>query len=842
MLGLNVTWLPRIFVIVTVISAAIGRTTGAVDSTLYFAAIVGPASSISNEGSATTSVYLRWDEIEGRLPSEVMTLRILRNDIQVAEFPASSLMEEAEIDALYAPTVHGRRRAETIHWLSMMSGDSITPSNFGATLRQNLESDRIWAHLAARNDVLIAAVRRRAWIDTASPAGIVTYELVGVTSSGTMRRLGYAAIDTTVLTVLPAPANLMQVLTGRCDAAEAARDHGAIALNWSHPGRSGTERFHVATLTTGFDLYRTAVSLNEPVNVLPRDLRAEGLDLAHDANGNVEFPGLVKVNDQPLVVTGGAASENHGPGFQRAFAQHFETTEEVAAAGFSPGDHVAYYVVARDITGNYGATSAVSVTIPNLVGPPAPWEVRTYTTTGTATTGSDVFRLVWDTVDVANYYRNFQTNRTYCNLDTARFDRRLDYVMSNESCAVKQPIPVPLDVDRYLVYRFENVAAAKRFSDTDGDGWSDLIERIDAEAPDLTLPGTACDPTAGPASTNGVENYKIAEIAGTSAIARPNGRNVIEFVDPMPAQNKSDIYWYRVAAVATSGVVGELSVPTRGLFHDRTRPARGEITDFTFGPPMCKYTSSLIQPADANRPYAIDATTYGWAEAVEVGCQRDFVTPLRIRLNIVNGIRARGASMPDGTCATLVNLCSGNASSYATFLGADGKALDPNDPASVTVAYPEGFNSCVIENAQLEDTCQPGAITPMPGEPLPAPPVLDFPNGAPGCISIYRELNGRAFRWRTVCPGDPNNFPLTLDGPSGGDVACYSIALHNENALVSTKLRLPCFRVPNQVLDALPPQLLGLTFDPGSSDGFLAWKPPAQSIIGTILEWRRMGG
>ncbi len=71
---------------------------------------------------------------------------------------------------------------------------------------------------------------------------------------------------------------------------------------------------------------------------------------------------------------------------------------------------------------------------------------------------------------------------------------------------------------------------------------------------------------------------------------------------------------------------------------------------------------------------------------------------------------------------------------------------------------------------------------------------------------------------------------------SGGDSICLSVALQNENNVLSAPLHLPCFSLLGKTAIA-PSQPIAMIF--GANKASLEWLPPEQSVVGTLLQWRR---
>lgn len=799
---------------------------------LYFTGVLAPLGSISAEGSGDRAVFLRWNEGESALPTDFDTWILRGGGVGEIELPVGAVMSESQIAALYATSADVRAKAEMIRWLDDLDeATAVTNANFAATLRARIVSDAYWSFLASRIDIRVAQARYRAFRDDAAPGnGEVEYELLVRSTGGSTRRVGRVLVDTNEDLIVPAATSFEQVRLGRCDAPETQKDHGVVTLDWDPAGGTVADRYAAAIVTAGYDLYRSPALEPVPPTAPLRDLRGEAAGQPANADGTVSLSGLVKVNDTPIVVSGAADRETNRRGYNAPFSQFQDEAESIASSGLKPGDTVAYYLVPRDLTGNYGATTAVLATIPDLRKPPAPWAVQTW-----SDSANDQFTLVWDQVDVRNYYDDYQRGRTYCNLATARFDRELRFVPEGETCESARAFEVELDIREYRVYRFERADQAESFRDSDGDGVADLDERelipgLPGDPEGWTSPGSACDPGDAPV---GADNFLIDAVTVDQAVQRASGRRVIQYRDDFPATRKSDVFWYRIASVSRSGEVGELSAPVRGLFRDRARPLRGpDLDGLDFGLPTCSYAALPLTPADPGLPFAIDDSTSGIAERVRARCDRgtpQAPLPYSVTLDVVDEATpgVRGALLPGASCISLVNSCQDIPDSEVQYLDESGSLL-------ASLGYPNGFNQCPLANSFLEETCTPGLLRPIdPGERVVEPPVLDFP-GAVDCVSLYREIGDTTARLRMICPGD---WPVSLDLVDlSGELVCLSVAVHNANNVVSSKERLPCFRLPSEAPG--PPQPTDLAFDPGLSTATIAWRPPNQVIAGTLVEWK----
>ncbi len=819
---------------------------------LYFVGMTQVAGSISSAGSASKRVYLRWDVTEGELPADLASFKILRNGVEVASVAASYVATAIEIQGFYDPPNQRRRRNEIVRWLNDEAAASDPPApevtilTFGQVLHDKLdppagEPDLLWTQLGSRVDFNIARARGHAYIDTAPPAGTVTYELKGVRMDASEHRLGLVAVDTSAVQTITAAGGFEQVQLSRCDLPGRFRDHGVVALDWDlvPPAMSAADRHVTSLMVAGYDLYRTTANV---VTVPARDIRAEALAASHDANGNVTLLGLEKVNDQPIVISGRGQTESSDAIHTPPFSQFVETLAELAARGVKPGDTRAYYLVARDFTGNYGDTASLLVQVPDLIAPPAPWNVSTDRNTAGAS-----FALTWPRVDVASYQADFSGQRTYCNLGTAVAERELRYAPEGSTCGaggqVQGQVTVELDVEEYLVYRFDlwqdgadtapKVPGAATFKDSDGDGYGDADER-GADASDV---GTACDPSMHPSS--GATSHLVGTVSDTSAIPLPTGRKIIRFVDNTPYQSRGEVFWYRIATRGTNGNLSALSEPIRALFPDRDKPDRALLDGVGFSgdldcPPNL-FRARVQSAPNLGLPFAIDSTAGASAATFRIGCATgptEFVVPVQ------NFGGVRGASLPASACKRLRVECP--AAVVFQFQGGGATPLAP--PRSYpTVTATDCRPDVGMRNVELINDCiAPTSIEIGWAEVVPGPVLLNVPR--PECISIYRESPTGPHRLRTVCAED---WPVLLDLPNiGGESICLSLAIHSENSVLSTRERLPCYRT--QVAAPPAPQPLEIDFVIGTADGETAdatasWLPPEQPSVGTIVEWYEKG-
>ncbi len=811
----------------------------------YFTGMVAPIGSMSSPGHSSLGVYLRWDQMEGKTPDDLAGFILLRDGNQIypasppgSVVPAVGAMTTTEINALYAAPEQERRRLEIIRWLAEWGQNqdpviTVNDSNFATHLRNLLLTDSYWSHFAARNDFNVARTRYRGYLDTtASPPGVHTYELLAISTGSAAVKVGDITFDTSAVKKLAAANGLQQVVLGRCDAPETGKDHGSVALNWALPGASAGDLYVGSLLNSGYDIYRTTSNVTAVDSGL--ELRSLAGSVMHNSDGGLTLPGLEKLNDQPLVVSSQDPNEKEtrNKGWNPPFYQFLETAKELSAQGLKPGDKRAYYIAPRDFTGNYGDTERILVIVPDTVAPPPPWAVRTV-----KDPFGDTFSLEWDHVDVLGFHLRHQHGRTYCNLNSARFDKELRWVPEGKNCDDYPQISVDLDVAKYLIYRFNMAGDAGDFNDSDGDGWTDLVERITLSLdPPLTSPGTACDASLVPLSPPpGTQNHLVATVLASTATNRASGRRVLQYNDPVPALDKGRVFWYRIASVDQEDNISSLSAPTRGFFPNRNRPQRCSEQDFVLGEQECLYQ---VIDHPKSRYYATDDT--GDAVSVVTNCSTQDQTILQLTSSIVDlPTGERGVAFDDALCLPLEQNCIEHQISLS-YLSLQGEILGQRD-----LGYMPGECERLPRSRLIKDCTEPRIRPVRGGDSVRGNLEIDCPAAVDQCLNIYRDIGGISYHYLTLCP--PFSQPVILDindlTTLGGDQICLSLALQNQNNEVSSKYRLPCFRLPVYVTEVGSPQPVEIGFLPaGGSEAQLTWIPPEQPVAGTIVEWYLMGG
>ncbi len=814
----------------------------------YFLARSAPADSMTAQ--APEVVYLRWDVVEGSLPADIDRFVVKRDGTQIAAFPARTTMTAEAIAALYAPAEQARRKAETIAWLDDEGAQSDPPyrvdaSNFAQVIYDHLHDENapMWGMLAGRNDFNIARARYRGMID-ASVAGGHTYRyelLAENNASGTPQyvRMGEASVAVGSVQPLPKVTDFEQVHgVGRCDAPERFKEHGTLYLNWSHPGTNKVEKYGNALMISGYDLYCTTTD-TPPAS--PVDIAALASAGGYDSRGEPIMPSwLVKLNDRPVTISAEAHEERRYKGWNPPFSQLMLLPDDLREKGMGPGDRRYCFAVARDFTGNYSQTSdELNVTVPDMTPPPAPWNVWT-----TKYTHDDTFRLEWLNTDVANYYAEHTRGRKYCNLPTARLDKDLEWVGADQSCDANTTRRIALDPQEYLVYRFDSVAAAQNFKDSDGDGYSDSDESAPvAGAALLRLPGTACKYDA--AGTLPYPNYLAARVAAVPA-ARIGGKSVVTFTDTEVPLHKGKYFWYRIATRDANGQLSELSQPVRAFFPKRALPDRPADR---IGTKRCWYSagSESTSNVEGGIPHPVFLDFSKKADYGTIGCASDerVLMTKTLRAEGYFAAQAKTAYLDAAECRRLNDIntrCSSEVA--ARFYKADGTKL-----AETTVSrwlcsfvYDEQSDSNLSEpsdTAELTAECGGEVEPPEDGTVTDEPIYLD-PSGIDDCIKVGYRVNGVYYLEGTHCPPFGGLVPIETPQFGGGEL-CVEYELQNDNAESSMRFRAPCVIRPF-TMKVFAPQAVSIVPSATEPSATIVWAPPKQTIVATMLEWYRKDG
>lgn len=860
--------------------------------------------SLSEPGATETCVYLFIDEVDGRidlsLPSDA-TLTLERNGTPLTAFsdvPVATVLSAPQIAALYQPASEARRLAATMTALDGALADDapITAATFAARLHDAVSAFagealpphpvppfdpaeraivadlqlRTFVDLAARVDPNVAVARRRGFIDRTPPTlgaplivdagdpstevevpvGFVYYRLVAKDSFGREADLGRVMVSLAPHR-LPAPAGFADVSSdqSRCDAPEQGRSHGVVALTWTHPGANISERQAHQQNTTGYDLWRADGRCTDPGTV---DLAA--LVANADASGPDGRPlvaGYQQVNDVPILIREPPASgrEAERSGWNPAFSQWTDDAAALAAAGFVPGDHVCYYVVGLDRTGNYGATAGLAALVPDSLEPVAPWDVAAVPDSdptadvspvapdvyNTTVTTDDSFALEWSAVDVRNWVSRRADGRAACNAVEAESSGRLLVAPTVEGC--RNGSELNLDVASYVVYRFTSPDEAGRFVDSDGDGYADSDEGTST-----ATPGTSCNAAV---HGGGVDHRAEGQL---EVVRRADGSALVRWRDRSndgPVANKGTVYWYRVATRGANGKVSAPSAPVRGVFFDKTKPDRFRLDEVRFG--ACGPDVYASEAPDVDR-FALDTTLE--AAELRVLCLPHEEVPWLVPPpgRFVDRIRGWVATYP----YTQVSPIEGDLSQgreviaprdllcAAAFSGCDlvAEVVDPRGRVIGEAAIPDE-QGCAF-TVESHESCDAGFVPAQPGAVFDKPLRLDLPLAAGECAGVFGTIGDERFRLGTLC--GPANKTMIVPLPElGPTFTCLSVTRYSEGGRVpSTDTNLPCVTVQPPAAVPPPPRLASLVLPADQALATLTWYGPDQNIAGIITErWER---
>ena len=735
-------------------------------------------------------VYLRWDVVEGDYPSadEIDYMVLRRDDENISRFSPEAVMSEDEIRAFYLRSENEAGLKRLIDRIAKNSNGACSGanvSNFASVLQSCLQ-DPAWRYLAAKADYNVALVEHRAYIDRRPlSGGVVTYELVAVKDTGAgvqTKRLGKVTLDPTVPASVLAPKNFKQVRQSvACTAPEYAKDDYTVSLSWENGGNK-TDSFVNSMLLSGYDLYR-ATSVNAG------KLATEISDLAKSAPvddaGNYRISGLEKINETPIMLA-------NKPGDETPL--YLETSDALKKAGLKPGESRWYYLVPRDFTGAYGPMKALEVTIPDLLPPVAPWNVRSVEEEGKV-------KLVWDRISVENYVRHYKNNRKFCNLNSFTTDKRLYFADKSRSCGSRD-MAVNLNVKRYYIYRFDNPSEAARFADHDMDGIADRDENE----------GQECVANVINDNNRDLAKHLIGHI-DTSDIGQ---EDFVTFVDTNVTKGK--YYWYRVAA-ATKTTPSTLTPPLQVLLPDRRLPKKPKLTLSVCASNYVVSSYSL----DGVTPYlAYDET--GEAREVKITCSGNTGTTF-FQKDIYLPVGSDGYVKANG-----FNPCSCKAG-VITFLDEHRKTLASKPLCSGCTRATEFY---VLKDY---DCSFGGYEVVHDGVDLTNWPIADLPEpiAEDECIEFTVMLGGKRFKAARNCE-EKQHFDLAdlgLPNLGEGEKYCIGMSVYNANNQHSPTAYAPCFGIVDMQAPNKPSVRKIVLNDDNITVG---WLSPQEKIASTIVK------
>ncbi len=785
----------------------------------YFVGSVAPLGSMTANGQSELGVYLRWDVLDGALPVDLDELRLERiasdsSRTVLLDVTKGSVLSEGEIAALYQGPAQSRRLQETLLGLrerAAAANRSFTAAEFPGELRAALV-DPGWTFFGTRTDFNVARALNRGYLDRPAP-GVYDYELIGVNRTDALEaRLGLVRIDSRVPSqpLGAASDSFQQIISTefRCDLPESGKDHYSVSLSWGAPGTGNpADALASQVYLVGFDLYRTVDNLAPSVDAesARQDIAALARAADFDGRGQPVLPGLEKVNRTLISESGGTA----------AAPKWLETAADLARRGLEPGDRRAYYLVARDFTGNYGPTETAIVTVPNLVRPATPGPLRTFIdeTNGPVSGGfGENLTLSWDAVNLANYVAAYGSTRRFCNQPEAISTGFLEFVGLTESCDDDPRRSVALTVEDYLVYRFPDFETAERFKDSDGDGIADSDEPTE----------TRCNFRQFP---SGKSRYLLnaGDLPGSVDADDPNvrleprtlpsGREVLWFQDRTPTGTTEQVYWYRVAARTPDGRLSFLSAPQRALVPDRELPAAPTVSMERTAqvPTGCE----IVNAGASTVPRLTDRLDFS---AFTVGCDTAQVV-----------FDEKTAYLD--SCAALDALCGDDA------LTLDYPAGPKVGPAGCEIPVDDSF--CGNFELALEPTTGEGQVPVAVGQLVGAPLVLAAETLEPNtCVSMVVTVNDDLVRISDSCEaGEPR---AVVEIPAGF-VCGYAVA-RDENNNISTATHFPCVLIQQDLPPPAPPQIVAFEVTP--TEAAFRWRLPPEPLAATLgeLDWQAPDG
>lgn len=748
----------------------------------YFVAKQAPEGSLSSQGLQRQVVYLRWDILEGEIPNDISQFNLYRDGVLIGQYPAQQLLSAQSVTALYQGPAQTRRLLETMTLLkeeSVLDPNlvEIDTNNYGAEIVARIQRDNYWAQLASKRDFNIAIARNRGAVDKPG-TGVFSYELRAVNSANEMRRIGLVSVDTTqTQTLLPVPA-FEQLSLSQCDIPD-IKDHYSVALNWAGAGEQNmADRVANQLFIGGYDLYRSKQNIENSLSVAPnRDLANEAAKLGFNNKGQVNFSDLERVNDTLITVSAD---------FDASTPEWLETHADLDAAGLVPGDRRTYYLVARDFTGNFGPTIGTIVTIGDLSRPPAPWDIDIY-----LSQENQRVELSFEKIDQDSYLESFGGSKRVCGVNE---DGTISFVARDESCAEQRHKIIQTNVSDYLLYRFDNFADASRFKDSDGDGFSDRIERPN----DLQ-----CQAAAQTGGNIVKSEFETLELDNHARIV---------VADEQPALQKGDIYWYRLAAKSNAGRLSFLSEPVRVNFPDRSLP-ESPMVNVSYPGDGSETCGCELDYQASNDAWSFNVEN-GLPTSVNFSCNGNSYS-----LSAKDLVNAKGAACradyPPGNLASDCALGGQISANTSGFTCSD--------------SIPAGTDFCGTGSMILKKSAC-GSV-PAPAGVLVGPVTHTVTAEKPDqCVSIYQQVAGDLIKVSSSC-GEENSQTDTYVVEKGE--FCGQAVTHDSNNNISVATRIDCRQVIENIDsdNLLAPRINNVALGADFASVNIALPTQQQSII-----------
>lgn len=792
---------------------------------LYFIGKHGPIGASSVTGQNSQGVYLRWDVLEGELPSDLERFRLTRssvgNDEQIiGEWPATGIMSESEIYQMFNQPSQQQRLLEIVTTLkevslSELANEQLNRDNasdfevnqYAPHLIQRLQGDVFWSLLAARQNFNIARIMRRAYLDSnVQTNAIYDYTLYAINDTQSSI-LGKTQVNTGQSYALLPVRQLRQLpFASQCDSTQ---DHYTVALDWLAPGSNVTDQAANNIQLAGYEVYRSLTDLGQ--DIPDRDLAAEAASLSHNARGKLQFSGLERVSPQLIMLDGTTSENDEGS----ANAEYIEAKQQLISAGLNPGDRRAYYVVGRDFAGHYGPTEKVNVTIPYMLPPEAPWQLESRY----LSEQERGIALNWDRVNLDNFQLN-NPGYTLCsdqitNGVISYTANGSDNELTNaEACDT--PLTALINVDSYQVYRFETFVEARDFKDSDGDGVSDQEEYSE---------GTQCNALSQP---SGSRSYRVDNNTFRAIDA---ARERIEFRDQSNELEVGKSYWYRIASKTSDGRFSLPTPPIRVLLPDLSGPASPSVSVERYTTGNCCTLEAIdvsaqlwelqdnvggkqfsIEEAGQESP-AISPTQFGnWASSL---CRDE-----QSQINSYWGTR------PQGSPSRILNY------------GEVSDTSDPDKKNTLDQLYckadiPNELDLCKSGTWAFQSSSCDVLERVNPGEVTEGPLRVTINAGDENsCVEYYETINGQEALLESSCGTDtPGQLVFEVEG----GLLCGSVIARDDSNNASAPVSLPCNVIANDNVPS-PPQLL--TLDAYDDRLDFSWRTPIQPTSVTLVEIR----
>ncbi|RLB71608.1 MAG: hypothetical protein DRH04_01405 [Deltaproteobacteria bacterium] len=762
-------------------------------SQIYFGALA-----VRNQATSSMMVLLEWGPVEGSVPEDISSFNIYRKvgsgNYEIIGQVDSGLVSEAQLQTFFDEPGEERQKEEIINWLAAAyPDDNPGPGNFAGILHSILDPadpkhNPMQAHFLSRYSRDVARSQGLAWLDRSGvPAGNVSYMITGILNNQSETGpLGRVAVDASTETILPAPQNFRQVLVSRCSVLRRQIDHGRIHLNWEVP--TTPEEMPSRILIYGYDIYR----LEKPVS---------GACPVFDFRTSVS-PEVVKINRNPVVASGNTSEEG---------LDSYQAIDEgdflQSGTALEPGTTYCYYLAARDLAGGYSATAGpVEMTVPDLEGPVMPWGVEARREMVTDPQTQEIhprLTLVWDQVNNINYLKEYGASKNICGSST----KEVCYVYPDESCQTGKPVCVDLNVQDYLVFRFDSFEEASKWggADSDNDLWPDEVEDLDGADkcdPDSHPLGILCDqgsspPCDPPVSLPGVLAARIPQNDSSHIRVLDTGKKLMFFRDPAP-QPDNQVYWYRVAARDPSGNLGIMSPPIRAVLWDRSQP---EVNGAELEVYNCTFEASFVGGTGCPGPgilSIVDET----GQAVEFGIfescgdgEEGYLKPV-YRGKLIEGKRELGNVNPDDELYSYCTPAMDPCGSYTvSFYGKNGRLLAVLENQHWTLC------SSRVGCVTLKWNCGylPVGLTTtgvgMVHYPL-MPVRICVPLEAGQMARVYQEMNGKMSPIATLRSAASQTLCSELGIETiVSDTPCFAVRVFSKNSVGSAMYRFPCITI-----------------------------------------------